>query len=186
MPLVACFVTLQRRGAERLLELLLGFCVRPSVVCFERQKVVRFTLDYPGSDFFLAHPMASIVTSAPRRSSRSSKAGIAVISFDLASVAICPSSKSFSATHACTRCRAWVPAAVSYEPRSVLPSMATTLPAVGPTGRLTHVEKQRENSCGSSAQNTRRNVSSLGAPAARAESKRCAASCCAIRRPTGP
>src|SRR6478609_7469588 len=47
-------------------------------------------------------PMASMVTTAPFRSSSSSNSGMAVISSDLASVATCPKVKWFSTDQALT------------------------------------------------------------------------------------
>src|SRR6267154_2688753 len=50
------------------------------------------------------HPMASIETSAPSRSRRSTRAGMAVISFDFSSTASWPSTSRLSVAKADTRC----------------------------------------------------------------------------------
>ena len=70
-------------------------------------------------------PMASMVTKAPLTSSRSSRAGMAVISLDLASTATWPSDRFCAVAQALTRCNG--PSFAEPEPRRVLPSMATCL-----------------------------------------------------------
>src|SRR3954470_4707736 len=50
-------------------------------------------------------PMASIVTRAPWSASRSSRSGMAVISFDLPVTASCPSTSRWRVAQAETRCR---------------------------------------------------------------------------------
>ncbi len=76
------------------------------------------------------NPMASMVTIQPLRSSNSSSRGIAVISFDLVSTATWPSvsrqrRKPRASPDAADSCQP----PCRTNPRSVLPSMATTSPA---------------------------------------------------------
>src|SRR6266699_1483098 len=70
-------------------------------------------------------PIASMVTSAPSRARRESKAGMAMISFDFSSTASWPSTRWRSVAKAETRCSARRPAASSWLRREVLPSSAT-------------------------------------------------------------
>src|SRR5271157_1012202 len=73
--------------------------------------------------------MASIVTTVPLNSSASSSLGIAVISLDFSSTRRCASTKLLLSAQAETMCTmAFLPG--SQVPRSALPSMATTSPAV--------------------------------------------------------
>ena len=107
--------------------------------------------------------MASTVTIVPSRESISNSLGTAVISFDLPSTAIWPSTSRCSAAQAETRCRAEPPVARSKERRSVLPSIATT-PSVAAAKRCMKPRKQAWNLTGSSSRNTRLKVSWLGMP----------------------
>jgi hypothetical protein len=68
-------------------------------------------------------PMASMVTSAPSSSSRSSKSGMATISFDFSATASCPSTSRWRLAQAETRCNGSLPLALAR--REVLPSIAT-------------------------------------------------------------
>ena len=68
---------------------------------------------------------ASAVTIVPFSLSISRSLGTAVISFDLASVAICASTRRCSQPQAETMCNGDLPLAVSNERRRTLPSMAT-------------------------------------------------------------
>ena len=69
---------------------------------------------------------ASVVTIVPFSDSIANSFGTAVISLDLASVAICASTRRCSQPQALTMCSADLPLARSNERRSTLPSIATT------------------------------------------------------------
>ena len=69
---------------------------------------------------------ASAVTIVPFSDSISSSFGTAVISLDLASVAICASTRRCSQPQAQTMCNGDLPLALSNERRRTLPSIATT------------------------------------------------------------
>src|SRR5258707_453896 len=72
--------------------------------------------------------LASAVTTAPARSSRSINCCTAGISFDLSSTDFSAKHSFKPHTQADTECRADFPEALSNEPRSVLPSRATVSP----------------------------------------------------------
>jgi hypothetical protein len=109
-------------------------------------------------------PIASMVTVAPSRSSRRSSAGMAVISFDFSATATCPSTSRLALAQALTRCRAARPASPARAPRSALPSMGTTCPAVPGATACTQARKQAWKASGSSAAKTRPKVSWQGIP----------------------
>src|SRR6516162_3032290 len=111
--------------------------------------------------------MASMVTTAPARSSRRSNSGMAVISFDLPSTACWPRSRWFSLAQALIRCSAPFPPAPSKERRKVLPSMATRRPSVASTRTPTQLRKPRRKAAGSRRAKTRLKVSWAGMPLAR-------------------
>jgi hypothetical protein len=67
--------------------------------------------------------MASMVTSAPSSSSRSSSSGIALISLDFSATASWPSTSRCRVAQAETRCKGSLPFALLR--REVLPSIAT-------------------------------------------------------------
>ena len=69
----------------------------------------------------------------------------------------------FSQAQALTRCKGFFPMALSWDRRSVLPSMAIT-PLTVPVKPLTQSKKHCSNSCGLIRQKTRRNVSCDGIP----------------------
>ena len=124
-------------------------------------------------------PMASMVTTAPLRSSSSSNSGMAVISLDLASVATCPKVRRFSTAQALTTCRAERPTVRRAEPRWALPSMAIGVSSggsvaigVNPLRAISAViqeEKHFWKASGSSRQKTRRKVSCEGMPPGKVE-----------------
>src|ERR1700720_1593697 len=87
------------------------------------------------------HPMASIETRAPSRSSRSTRAGTAVISFDFSSTASWPSTSRLLVAKADTRCSALWPVLRLWLRREVLPSIATRSSLSG-QHCATHDEKQ--------------------------------------------
>jgi len=101
---------------------------------------------------------ASTVTVEPRRLSSRNSLGIAVISFDFSSVAICASTSCCSQPQAETMCKADFCDAVSNDRRSTLPSMATT-PWQASAKLAMKRWKQARNWSGSSRRNNRLNVS---------------------------
>jgi hypothetical protein len=104
-----------------------------------------------------------MVTTVPLNSSASSNLGIAVISLDLSSTRRCASTRLFVFAQAETICTmAFLPS--SHVPRSALPSMATTSPAVSLAIDDIQATKPFSNSSGSSAEKTRWNVSCDGMP----------------------
>src|SRR3954462_9829706 len=106
---------------------------------------------------------ASAVTIQPLSDSSSSSFGTAVISLDLPSTAIWPSSRRCSADQAWTICSGDLPVTRSNERRSVLPSTATTPRRLSAKRCMKRV-KQVSNAFGSSRRNTRLKVSWLGVP----------------------
>lgn len=94
----------------------------------------------------------------PFNDSLSRSFGTAVISFDLASVAIWPSTRRCSQPQALTMCRHDLARAVSKDRRKTLPSIAMP-PWQVSAKRPMNAWKQRRNCAGSSARNTRLNVS---------------------------
>lgn len=100
----------------------------------------------------------------PSSASPRSKAGKAVIAFDFAATATWPNTSRLVAAQALTRWSAAWPAPRSCERRSVLPSRATTSPAVCVTAARTHARKPGSNCRGSSAANTRPKGSCDGMP----------------------
>src|SRR5664279_796716 len=101
----------------------------------------------------LCHPMASMVTTVPLSSSASSSFGIAVISLDFSSTRRCASTRPLGFAQAETICTmAFFPG--TEVPRSALPSMATTSPAVSlaiedtqaakPFSKLLRVERRED------------------------------------------
>src|ERR1039458_5358893 len=104
------------------------------------------------------HPMASMVITVPLNSSASSSFGMAVISLDFSSTLRCASTRPLLFAQAETICTmAFFPG--SEAPRSDLPSMATTSPAVNLAIDDTQATKPFSNASGSSAEKTRLNVS---------------------------
>src|SRR4051812_34112182 len=99
----------------------------------------------------------------PLSDSSSSSFGTAVISLDLPSTAIWPSSRRCSADQAWTICSGDLPVTRSNERRSVLPSTATTPRRLSAKRCMKRV-KQVSNAFGSSRRNTRLKVSWLGVP----------------------
>ena len=96
-----------------------------ALVALERQDIITaLVLDLLG-DVALAIER-TVVTMAPFSESILSSLGTAVISLDLASVAICASTRRCSQPQALTMCRGDLPLARSNERRKTLPSMATT------------------------------------------------------------
>ena len=73
------------------------------LVVLDLQQVVGLGLKERLGDGGVAAPMASIETRAPVRSRRSTRAGMAVISFDFSSVASCPSTSRLVVAKAETR-----------------------------------------------------------------------------------
>ena len=111
----------------------------------------------------LSHPMASMVTTVPLSSSASSSFGIAVISLDFSSTRRCASTRPLVFAQAETICTmAFFPG--TEVPRSALPSMATTSPAVSLAIDDTQAAKPFSNSSGSSAEKTRWKVSCEAMP----------------------
>ena len=107
--------------------------------------------------------MASMVTTVPPSSSAASSLGMAVISLDLSSTLRCANTRLLALAQAETICTSvFLPA--SRVPRSALPSMATTSPAVSLAMETTHSAKPLSISAGSSAEITRLNVSCEGIP----------------------
>ncbi len=105
--------------------------VQRALIAFQRQGVVATLIDdLPGRGAWQCN--ASAVTIVPWSDSRRSRAGTAVISFDLASVATCASTSRCSHPQALTMCSADLPLARSNERRRTLPSMATTPGAAAP------------------------------------------------------
>src|SRR3954454_7120387 len=106
-------------------------------------------------------PMASIVTRAPWSASRSSRSGMAVISFDLPATASCPSTSRWRVAQAETRCRGSRPLPLAWVRREVLPSTAMMS---GSAARRpsTQQAKQLLNKAGSSAAITSPSVSLRG------------------------
>jgi hypothetical protein len=107
-------------------------------------------------------PLASVVMMAPRTSRQRSSAGMPGISPPAPSTTACASKSCCSAAQTCSRCSAVPLPARSTAPRSVLPSIATTWPARSSVNARTQLRNVRSNSTGSSALNTRRNVSGAG------------------------
>ena len=104
---------------------------------------------------FLWQLMAWMVMRHPCKSSNCSSSGIDVTSLEWAAVRGCPGIIRFSVAQALTRCRA----ARLWQPRSVLPSMATTSPGTSWLTEFTRWVKQAANRSGSSLPNTRPKVS---------------------------
>ncbi len=123
-----------------------------------------------------------MVTIQPLRSSNSSSRGIAVISFDLVSTATWPSVSRASQAQALTRCSGFLPAAVSNEPRSVLPSMATTSPATAAPAASSHCWMQAINWAGSRRAKTRPKVSCEGIPLGKSRNVRKKSSLALLKR----
>jgi hypothetical protein len=93
-------------------------------------------------------PMASIETRAPSRSSRSTSAGMAVISFDFSNTASWPSIRRLLVAKADTRWSALWPVLRLWLRREVLPSIATR-PSLSGQHCATHDVKQSLNRFGS-------------------------------------
>jgi hypothetical protein len=110
------------------------------------------------------HPMASMVTMPPLTASTPSKAGIAVIAFDFPSTATWPSTTWLAVAQALTRWSGPFPAARSWRRRGVLPSMATTCPAVARTAARTQAGEQVPKAAGSRAAKARPQASGEGMP----------------------
>ncbi len=122
--------------------------VQPPLVLLDRQQIVG-----PRSRIVRAisfwQPMASMVSMQPDTSSCWSNSGIAVISLDLASVRVWPSTREFSEAQALTMWMASLPALRSRERRRVLPSTAITCPWVSRWTLLPHSMKQYRKLSGS-------------------------------------
>ena len=86
---------------------------------------VMFQLFDDGLGDFFDSPWHLIVTMAPCKARILISSGMAVISFDLSSVLIWPSTSLICESQALTMWMADLPLVLSCEPRSVLPSMAT-------------------------------------------------------------
>ena len=112
--------------------------------------------------------MASMVTMHPLSSSIPSSRGMAVISLDLSSVFTCPRVRVLAEAQALTRWMACLPALLSWERRTVLPSMATTSPgsnsATDWLHSIKHSIKHSWNRSGSKRENTSPKVSCDGMP----------------------
>jgi hypothetical protein len=114
--------------------------------------------------------MASIVTTAPLRSSSASSLGMATISFSPSATAACAKTRRFPPwlTNALTR---WAMPLRSHPrsklPRMLLPSTATRRPADSSTTDATQARKQRSNAAGSRRAKTRPKVSWDGMPPGR-------------------
>ena len=102
------------------------------MVVFERQQIVAFAIDDLLGDFFLATHRVDR-DRRPLQVQQLQGKGIAVISLLLASVATWPSVSRAAQAQAETRCSGFLPAALSNEPRKVLPSMAMCFPISRPT-----------------------------------------------------
>src|SRR3954447_25302052 len=116
-------------------------------------------------------PMASSVTRAPASAKRSRSSGMAAISFDLALMASCPSTRRWRAAQAETRCNGSRPLARLWVRRDVLPSMATRSGSVA-RRPSTQVTKQVLKSAGSSALMTSLRVSWEGRPSLNGKNRR--------------
>src|SRR5437899_12832886 len=102
-----------------------------------------------------------MVTIQPERDNCCNNKGMAVISFDFFSTATCAKTRRFSAAHALTICNAFFPFVLSWERRSVFPSMSIT-PSILSVRLWTHSKKHASNFTGSRRANTRPNVSCDG------------------------
>src|SRR4051812_44361080 len=89
---------------QRLIERPTDILVEVRLVLLDRQQVLALTGDDVGGDLLLT-PHGVDRHHGPFRSSSASNSGIAVISFDLASVATCPKVRRFSTAQALTTCR---------------------------------------------------------------------------------
>ncbi len=108
-----------------------------------------------------------------------------MISFDLVSTATWPSvSRASQAQVALTRCSGFLPAAVSNEPRSVLPSMATTSPATAACRAASshNCWMQAINWAGSRRAKTRPKVSCEGIPLGKSRNVRKKSSLALLKR----
>ena len=108
-------------------------------------------------------PAASIVTSAPFRSSTRSSSGIAAISCDPSSTATWPTNRRFSAAQALTRWRHPLNVSAGAD-RSAFPSIAMARKPAPRHSRAIQEAKQAENWSRSRAAKTRLKVSWLGMP----------------------
>ena len=120
--------------------------------------------------------MASLVTMHPLNSSSSSSRGMAVISLDFRSVFTCPKVRVLAEPQALTRWMACLPALLSWERRTVWPSMATTSPgsrsATPWLHSIKHSWKHSWNRSGSKRENTSPKVSRDGMPLGRSRKER--------------
>ena len=101
--------------------------VQPALILFDRQQVVGSPVQNPLGNLLLA-PHGINGYYAPMQLQQLQQPGMAVISLDFSSVFTCPRVRVLAEAQALTRWMGCLPARLSWERRTVLPSMATTSP----------------------------------------------------------
>ncbi len=116
----------------RVIEKIDDIAIQRALVPLESQGVVTALFDDLPGDLALGvegidrDDGASLAATQPFSESSSKSLGTAVISLDFSSTAICASTKPWARPQAETMCSGDCPLALSKEPRSTLPSIATT------------------------------------------------------------
>jgi hypothetical protein len=146
------------RVLERLLKVAVYAGNRPGFVVVPQRQSIVFALidDLPSNGALAVECIGGEMV--PFSDSISSSFGTAVISLDLASVAICASTRRCSQPQALTMCSADFSLARSKERRRTLPSIATT-PRTVSAKRVMKCGNAAPNCVGSSWRNSRLKVS---------------------------
>ena len=159
VKIVADFLSVMSNGVVKKQ---LYLVVERALVALQRKQVIAALVDDLSGDLFLAAHRVD----GDRRSFRVEQLHELGHRGDFIALGIgnCAKQRSLADDQALIMCMAALLLARSKEPRSVFPPMAIRPPVAGPAKVLTQERKQRSNASGSSAANTRANVSCEGMP----------------------